>query len=88
MTRIPTQTFLDFAAALGAADFTRKGCIWRWTHYYWAESPELSQDIKFTPPFRCFLGALCGPGVDGIWLQPGTGSRPAPAMHCRMTEIV
>jgi len=42
-----TGAFMDFAAALGAPDSAEQRTrLIRWTHYYWAQSPELSQDMQ------------------------------------------
>lgn len=43
-------TMLDFAVSLGAADSPeqRKKTA-RWVHYYWAQSPELLEDIRVYP---------------------------------------
>lgn len=51
-----TETFFSFAAQLGADDSPeRRWHAARWTHYYWAQSPELLTDIKhfksLTPEF-------------------------------------
>lgn len=45
-----TGTFIDHAAALGVPldDEQRRAAI-RWTHYYWAQSPELRQDAAAFP---------------------------------------
>ncbi|MBN2550466.1 MAG: HAD family hydrolase [Anaerolineales bacterium] len=47
-----THALLDYAAGLGAADApkNRKATL-RWTHYYWAQSPELAEDIDRFPGF-------------------------------------
>lgn len=41
------HAFFDFAAQLGVpgSDDKRKRAL-RWTHYYWAESPELAEDAQ------------------------------------------
>jgi putative hydrolase of the HAD superfamily len=42
-----TQVFLDLAVGLGAQDGPlKRRHLARWTHYYWAQSPELSQDMQ------------------------------------------
>ncbi|MFM8323056.1 MAG: HAD family hydrolase [Chloroflexota bacterium] len=41
-----TEAFIDYAAALGAeASSAQRNALRRWTHYYWAQSPELLQDV-------------------------------------------
>ena len=42
-----TQIFMDFAVQSGAGDSPDKRLkLTRWTHYYWAQSPELIQDMR------------------------------------------
>ncbi len=42
-----TQVFIDLAIQLGAGDSPEKRLnLARWTHYYWAQSPELLQDMQ------------------------------------------
>lgn len=46
-----TQTFLDQAARLGAPDSAENRLrATRWAHYYWAQSPELLQDLETFEP--------------------------------------
>jgi len=41
------KTFLDFAVQLGVTDTQEKRIkAARWSHYYWAQSPELLQDLE------------------------------------------
>ena len=41
------QAFFDFAARLGAVDTpNQRWQTMRWVHYYWAQSPELVQDME------------------------------------------
>jgi FMN phosphatase YigB (HAD superfamily) len=41
------DVFLDYAAHLGANNTPEvRRHVTSWTHYYWAQSPELAQDVK------------------------------------------
>jgi FMN phosphatase YigB (HAD superfamily) len=45
-----TETFFDHAVSLGVPDDTeRRRRAIRWTHYYWAQSDELSVDLQTYP---------------------------------------
>lgn len=45
-----TDTFLDYAAGLGVPDGAEhRRRVWRWTHYYWAQSDELFLDLQTFP---------------------------------------
>lgn len=45
-----TVTFLEQAASLGAPDSPeRRRRLYRWTHYYWAQSDELFVDLQTYP---------------------------------------
>ncbi len=55
------QTFFDYAADLGAPDSPEKRrTTQRWIHYYWAQSPELREDVEaygnLTDEFWNFYG--------------------------------
>lgn len=42
-----TETFFDYAIKLGATDSAvRRKSATRWTHYYWAQSPEMLADLE------------------------------------------
>jgi HAD superfamily hydrolase (TIGR01549 family) len=42
-----TETFFDYAVMLGATDSAeRRKSATRWTHYYWAQSPEMLADLE------------------------------------------
>lgn len=48
-----TQALFDYAASLGVADSpARRKKAQRWTHYYWAQSPELTEDKDHFPGFE------------------------------------
>jgi putative hydrolase of the HAD superfamily len=51
----PTTSLFDKAAELGVPDGMKKRRkIARWTHYYWAQSPELAEDSAAFPEERDF----------------------------------
>ena len=51
----PTKTLFDRAVTMGAPDGAEKRRrIARWTHYYWAQSPELVEDVAAFPEERDF----------------------------------
>jgi phosphoglycolate phosphatase-like HAD superfamily hydrolase len=46
----PTQALFDRATAMGVPDGSEKRrMVARWTHYYWAQSPELFEDRSAFP---------------------------------------
>ena len=83
------HAFLDYAVALGLEDDPgRRLAAARWTHAYWAGSPELAEDRRFTAgqeePFwvnyaRRHLVAFGCP--------EGLAAEMAPLMHAYMKEV-
>jgi HAD superfamily hydrolase (TIGR01549 family) len=80
---------LDFATALGAPGSPEKRLhTARWTHYYWAESPELSQDMQI---YRTLSDSFWEHYTMRALVEFGCSQAQAkalaPEMHCRMKEI-
>jgi FMN phosphatase YigB (HAD superfamily) len=83
-----TQVFLEHAAQLGVVlDAGQRRQVIRWTHYYWAQSRELVQDVAAFPgsetefwtnyAYRCLKIMGC---------EDGQALDLAPAMHAYMTN--
>jgi HAD superfamily hydrolase (TIGR01549 family) len=82
------QAFLDFAAQLGAPDTPRRRRhTLRWVHYYWAQSPELIQDMEayggLTERFWIYytFRTLVRHGC-----SPAQADQLAPQVHQRMAD--
>ena len=83
-----TQAFMDFATELGAADSPEKRLhMARWMHYYWAQSPELSQDMQiFNTLSDDFWEQYAVRALIEFGCSETQARKLAPKMHCRMTE--
>ena len=83
-----TAAFMDFATALGATDSVEKRLQFvRWTHYYWAQSPELSQDMQiFRTLSDDFWEHYAVRALVEFGCSEAQARKLAPEMQCRMSE--
>jgi len=81
-----TQYFLDIAVALGAPDCPgKRRHVAQWTHYYWAQSPELSQDMQvYTSLTEEFWAHYARRSLEEFGCSPQQAMDLAPEMHTRM----
>lgn len=80
--------FLDHAASLGAADSPelRRQAI-RWTHSYWAQSPELAQDLKDYPEVEQFWSHYAYRFLLAFACSPEQAADLAPQVHSYMRSM-
>ena len=83
-----TFAFMDYALALGAVDSAEKRQHFvRWTHYYWAQSPELSQDMQIYRTLSDeFWEHYAVRALVELGCSETTARKLAPEMQCRMSE--
>jgi phosphoglycolate phosphatase-like HAD superfamily hydrolase len=83
-----TDTFFTFAAQLGAEDSPeRRWRAARWTHYYWAQSPELLADIEhFKTLSSEFWVSYAQRSLVEFGCSLEQAQRLAPEVHRLMTE--
>jgi HAD superfamily hydrolase (TIGR01549 family) len=82
------QAFFDFAVELGAADAPHKR--WqttRWVHYYWAQSPELLQDMQIYGELNeAFWSFYAYRTLTQFGCPEAQAQDLAPQVHQRMAE--
>jgi 2-haloalkanoic acid dehalogenase type II len=84
-----TDIFLDFAVSLGVPDCANcRRHVARWTHYYWASSPELSQDMQiFRSQSDEFWHHYAGRALLEFGCDEAQVKEIAPAVQRKMNEI-
>lgn len=82
------QTFLDYAAQLGAPDTTEAHLkAHRWTHSYWAQSPELMADLRrFGADETGFWTHHAEIQLIAMGCSPEQAAAIGPELHRRMAE--
>ena len=83
-----TEMFFNFAAQLGVEDSPeRRWRAARWTHYYWAQSPELLADIELFKTLTVeFWIYYTQRSLVEFGCSLEQAQRLAPEMHTRMSE--
>lgn len=83
-----TEAFFDYAVQLGATDSAgRRKSATRWTHYYWAQSPEMLADLDhfqtLSPEFWVYYSERA---LIQFGCAPAQAKFLAPTVHQRMVE--
>lgn len=82
-----TQVFYDYAMQLGVADGgERRRRAMRWTHWYWAQSPDLLRDKQTYPEPERFWLNYAGRALQAIDCPAEQADSLAPEMHRYMNE--
>lgn len=82
-----TKTFLDFAVQLGVTDAVEKRLkAARWSHYYWAQSPELLKDLQDFPEEEGFWLNYAQRHLMAFDCTPQSARDLAPKIHRYMRE--
>ena len=84
-----TQVFLDLAVSLGLSDSPekRRQAI-RWTHYYWAQSPEMLADVeRFRGEQELFWTNYAVLHLIAFDCPPEEAARLAPLIHASMKNL-
>jgi putative hydrolase of the HAD superfamily len=82
-----TESFFNYAVQLGAQDSpAKRNYATRWTHYYWAQSPEMLADLKYfqtlSPEFWIFYSERA---LIKFGCTPDQAKTLAPAVHRHMS---
>jgi len=84
------EAFYDFVRQLNPGlhfDAARRRSFFRWTHYYWAQSPELQQDAaEFPERDQAFWLHYTRRSLQAIGLPPEIAAELAPAVSAYMQE--
>ncbi len=82
-----TSTFLDYAIQLGLEDdFNRRRIATRWTHYYWAQSIELEEDLNSYPDKEEFWINYSRLHLIAFGCPPGRAADLASRIHDYMRD--
>lgn len=77
--------FLDFAVALGVPDSAeRRRRVYRWTHYYWAQSADMLQDKEDFPEVNAFWDNYAIRNLLAFDCSPDCALKLAPEVTRRM----
>jgi 2-haloalkanoic acid dehalogenase type II len=81
-----TNFFLDLAVELGVRDSEEKRRhVAKWIHYYWAQSPELSQDMQiYTTLSEAFWQRYANRALVEFGCKPEKALALAPELHSQM----
>jgi len=82
------KVFQDYAVQLGVQDaMTMRLENARWTHYYWAQSPELQADLKTFPDEEVFWVNYARRSLLSYGSPARQAEQLAPEMHAYMKEV-
>lgn len=84
------EAFYDFVRQLDPGlhfDSARRRSFFRWTHYYWAQSPELQQDVvEFPERDQAFWLHYTRRSLQAMGLSPEMAAELAPTVAAYMQE--